>query len=515
MAAWRLSMRKIREILRLRVGEKRTQKEVGLSVGVSQSTVHDYVVRAKLAGLSWPLPSDVDDGELERLMFPTEGAGVPHRAGLDLTYIHREMRRKHVTLMLLWQEYKQNHPNDGYQYTQFCEQYRRFKKRLDVTMRQEHKAGDKCFVDWSGDGIDIINRETGEVTTAPLFVAVLGASSYTFAKAALTETSRDWLSCHMAAYEFFGGVPAATIPDNTKTAVTKPNLYEPDLNPTYYDMARHYQTAVIPARTYRPKDKAKVESGVLLAQRWILASLRNHQFFSMAEANNAIAEKLDILNGRKFQKLDTTRKELFEQLDKPALRALPAKRYEFAEWSSPRVNIDYHVRVDHHHYSVPYQLSHEKVEVRRTGTLVEIFYKGRRVASHPRSYCKGGYTTLSEHMPDKHRKYLEWTPERITGWASKIGPQTNALAERIMGTKAHPQQGFQACLGIFRLASKYGDDRLEAACGRALMLGATTFKCVNSILKSGLDKQQLLPNAEQDDTSMGLHENVRGPDYYQ
>lgn len=508
-------MRKTREILRLRLGEGRSQKETALSTGVSQSTVHEYIIRSRLAGLSWPLPPELDDAALESRMFPTEKAGTHERAPIDLEYICKEMHRKGVTLMLLWQEYKQNHPEDGYQYTQFCERYRQYRKLLDVTMRQEHKAGDKLFVDWSGNKLAITNPVTGKVVEAPVFVAVMGASSCAFAKATLTESSRDWIQCHMDAYEFFGGVPAATVPDNTKTAVTKPCLYEPELNPTYYDMARHYGTAIIPARTYRPKDKAKVENGVLLVQRWIMASLRNHRFFSLADANKAIAEKLEILNHRKFQKMNTTRRALFESLDKPALRPLPAKRYEFTEWSSPRVHINYHVLIEHHHYSVPYHLAHKKVEARRTGTTVEVFFKGNRVASHPRSFLKNGYTTSTEHMPEKHQKYLEWTPERIIGWASKVGPMTKLLAEKIMASRAHPQQGFKACLGIFRLSEVYDEERLEAACGRAIQLGSASYKCVQSILKSGLDQQPPLPPATTESGPGVSHENLRGPDYYQ
>ncbi len=515
MAKKRLSVRKTKEILRLRLGEERSLREVGRSVKNSPSVVHDCAVRFRAAGLTWPLDPEMDDDELTaRLYGSDETVRGGAKAKLDLADIHKELRRKGVTLSLLWEEYKQAHPDDGYQYSQFCELHRQYSKKLDVTMRQTHKAGDKGFVDWSGDGIDIVDRETGEVREAPVFVGVLGASGYTFAVAKESRESRHWLHCHIEMYEYYGGVPAATVPDNEKTGVTHPCLYEPDLNPSYADLANHYDTAVLPTRPRKPRDKAKVENGVLNAQRWILAALRNHVFFSVAQANEAIAEKLEKFNSRKYQRLDVSRKELFEELDRPALKPLPKRRYEHGEWSEPKVNIDYHVDVEKHYYSVPYQLVGERMDARRTAMTVEIFFKGKRVTSHVRSYKKGQATTKKEHMPPSHRKHLEWTPFRIINWASKTGPATAEVARKIMASRRHPEQGYRSCLGIKRLGQKYGEDRLEAASKRALAIGSPSYKSIKSILKNGLDKQPLLPGAEGRTTEVPKHENIRGPGYY-
>jgi len=456
----------------------------------------------------------MDDAELEVRLYPPAEPGRQERFEPDWARIHRERRRTGVTLDLLWQEYKVEHPEDGYQYSRFCDLYRRFRASLDVVMHQEHRAGEKMFVDFSGDGIDIVDRATGEVTKGELFVAVLGASSYTFAEVLPSQKLHDWIAGHVHAMEYFEGVAEITVPDNPKSAVIKPCWYEPELNPTYQDMAQHYDTAIIPARPKKPRDKAKVENAVLLAQRWILAALRNHVFFSIDDANDAVADKLEELNNRKFQKLDTTRRELYLSLDRPALKALPSKRYELAEWSEHGVHIDYHFEVDRHHYSVPFQLIHKRVDVRLTATTVEAFFKGRRVASHERSFKKGGYTTLPEHMPEAHRRHAEWTPLRLTEWASKAGPATAELASRIMEDRPHPEQGFRSCLGLMRLGKAYGLDRLEAASARALAIGSYSYKSVKSILKNGLDRQQLLPSSRTEDRHPVCHENIRGGDYY-
>lgn len=516
MARKRISVRKAKEILRLRLGAGRSLREVAQSVGTSPSVVHDCVARFRVAGLTWPLDTEMDDVEVESALYPSKGKPSPgKKAPPDLASLHKELRRKGVTLYLLWQEYKKDHAEDGYQYSQFAKIYQAYRKHLDVTMRQTHKAGDKAFVDWSGDGIELVDRGTGEVWEAPLFVGVLGASGYTFAVAASSRELRQWIQCHIRMYEYFGGVPAATVPDNERTGVTNPCLYEPDLNRTYADMANHYNTAVIPTRVRKPRDKAKVENGVLNAQRRILAALRNHVFFSVSQANEAIAEKLEELNDRKYQRLDESRRELFEQLDRPALKPLPKRRYEFGEWSEPKVNIDYHVEVDKHFYSVPYQLVGERVDARRTAMTVEIFFKGKRVTSHVRSFRKGQATTKPEHMPPSHRKHLEWTPSRIVSWARKTGPFTAKLAERIMESRRHPEQGYRSCLGVMRLGKKYGEERLEAASERALVIGSPSYKTIKAILENGLDSQPLMPGNDGEKTSnVPTHENIRGPEYY-
>jgi transposase len=433
-----------------------------------------------------------------------------------MEYLHRERKRKGVTLQLLWHEYKEANP-EGYQYSQFCERYRQWTQKLDLCLRQEYRAGEKLFVDYAGQTIPIQDSLTGNKQEAYLFVATLGASNYSFAEATLSQDLPSWIQSHVHAFEFFHGVAEILIPDNLKTGVTHPCRYEPDINPTYLDLAEHYGAVVIPARVRKAKDKAKVESAVLIAERWILAALRNYTFFSLEELNQAIREKLQDFNLRKFQKIEGTRKELFENLDRPALKPLPEKPYEYAEWKKATVNIDYHIEVDHHYYSVPYQLTREQVEVRITLTTIEVLFKNRRVASHARSYRKGAFTTLKEHMPKAHQQYLEWTPSRIICWAKQLGPNTEKLVTHILENKPHPQQGFRSCLGIIRLGKQYSNERLEAACAYALSIHGFFYKSVQSILKNRLDqKHTLLPKREESTLLLPLqHPNIRGKEYYQ
>ena len=511
----RLSMRRIREILRLRMEQGLSQRETAQAMGVSPSTVWDLLTRVRVAGLAWPVDAALDDAALETRLYPSLSPGAGPLVVPDWRYVHQELRRKGVTLMLLWREYKEAHPDDGYQYSRYCELYEDFEKKLDVVMRQVHRAGEKVFVDWSGDGIPITDPATGEEWEADLFVAVLGASNYTYAEAAPSQELRFWIQAHVHAFEYFQGAAALTVPDNAKTAVETPCRYDPVVQATYEEMAAHYGTAIVPARARKPRDKAKVEAAVLIAQRWILAELRNHRFFSVAGANEAILAKVEEMNDRPFEKLDSTRRVLFETLDRPALKPLPATRYEFAEWSRPKVNIDYHIEVDRHFYSVPYTLIHQQVDARRTSATVEVLYKGRRIWTHQRSFGPG-YTTVKEHMPKAHQEHLEWNPTRILQWAAETGPSAARLADRIMATRAHPEQGYRACLGILRLGEKYGRNRLEAACALALALGAYRYRNVESILKSGRDRQPLPTLAGEPKVAAAPidHDNIRGPDYY-
>jgi transposase len=505
-------MRAIREILRLRWGLGLSQREVANSVGIAQSAVSNCARRAREAGLSWPIDEDLDDAALEALLYRQLVPANAPRAKPDLEWVHRELRRKGVTLQLLWQEYKAAHPSNGYQYTQFCEHYRRFRDNLDIPMRLDHRAGEKAFVDYSGDGIPIHDPRTGEVTYAELFVAVLGASDYTFATLTPSQDLRCWIDAHIRCFEFFGGVPEITVPDQTRTAVTRPCKYEPEVHETYRDFARHYDTAIIPARPRKPRDKAKAEGAVLIAQRWIVARLRDRRFFSIDPAEEAVREEVFRLNRRPFQKLRSTRRELFEKLDRPALRPLPSRRYEFAQWAHPKVNIDYHIVVDKHYYSVPYQLRGFVVDVRYTQSTVEALHKGKRVASHARSYEPCRHTTIPEHMPKAHREHLDWTPSRLIEWGRKSGEATEKLVSLILESRRHPEQGYRPCLGILRLGEQYGRDRLEAASRRAIDTGACSYRSIKSILKSGLDKVPL-PRRETSRKPIE-HENIRGPDYY-
>jgi len=505
-------MRKVREVLRLSWACRLSSRDVARSCGIARSTVGEYVRRAQEAGLSWPLPADLDDGVLERRLFPLPSTlPAALRPLPDWAEVHAELRHKGVTLFLLWQEYKARCP-EGFRYSWFCDLYRAWSGRVDLVMRQTHRAGEKLFVDYAGPTVPVADRATGEIRAAQIFVGVLGASNYTYAEATWTQTLPDWIGSHVRMFAYLGGLPAVLVPDNTKTGVTHPHRYEPDLNPTYLEMARHYGVAVVPTRVSAPRDKAKVEVGVQVVERWILARLRHRTFFSLAELNAAIAELLVELNQRPFRKLPGCRRGLFEQLDRPALKPLPASAYEYAEWSQPKVHIDYHVEVDRHYYSVPYQLVGQRLDARLTVRAVEIFHKGRRLTSHARSHRIGGYTTLGEHMPAAHREYARWTPQRLVRWAAKAGPATARAIETILTRRVHPQQGFRSCLGIMRLGQNYGDDRLEAACERALRLGACSYKSIASILKAGLDRQPLL--VEHPAPRTIAHGNIRGAAYY-
>jgi transposase len=509
-------MRKAREVLRLTFGEGLSRRRVAAATGVPYSTIADCLARAAAAGLGWPLPERIDDTELERRLYPGPSVVVgSRRPEPEWARVHADLRRKGVTLQLLWIEYKQRVP-DGYQYTQFVHRYRQWAGRLDVVLRQEHRAGEKLFLDFSGQTLPITDPMTGVVTPAEVFLSVLGASNLTYAEALPSQELPHWIAANVHALEFIGAVPEILVPDNLRSAVTKAHRYEPLLNATYQEMAAHYGCVIIPARSGKPRDKAKVEAGVLLAQRWILASLRNRIFFSIAEANVAIRERLQWLNDRPFQKLDGSRRTLFELLEKPAMRALPPRPYEYATWKTATVNIDYHVEVDRHYYSVPYQLARQRCDVRLTASTTEAFFKGRRVASHRRSFKRGSHTTLPEHMPESHRRHLEWTPSRIVRWAQNSGPNTVALVDEIMRSRPHPEQGYRSCLGILRLGKRYGGDRLDAACARAVAIRAFSYRSVESILSTGLDRQPLLPIAAVTTTTTPrAHDHVRGPGYYE
>ena len=512
MARERLSMRKVREILRLKFDRELSERKIAKSCSTSRSTVADYLERFETSGLSWPLSETINDSELDARLFPKPKDAGCNRSMPSMKYLHGELKKKGVTLQLLWYEYKQQHP-DGYQYSYFCDLYQKWSGKLDVSLRQHHKAGEKLFVDYAGQTVPVKNAETGEIIKAQIFIATLGSSNYTFAEATATQSLPDWIKSHTHAFEFLGGSPHILVPDNLKSGVTRPNRYEPDVNPTYNEMAKHYGIAVIPARIKKPKDKAKVESAVKFVENRILAALRNHTFFSIAELNKVLAEKLRELNNLKFQKLDTTRYEMFIKTDRPALRPLPTKKYEYAEWKKARVNMDYHIEFEQHYYSVPYQLLKEQVDIRCTNTIIEVFSKNKRVALHTRKFKQGAFTTNPEHMPKSHQQYLKWTPQRIVQWAYKSGPKTGQMVMGIMNSRRHQEQGFRACMGVMRLGKQYSDERLEKACGRAINIKSFSYKSVESILKQGLDK---LPENEDAGKVKSIeHTNIRGKDYYQ
>ena len=515
MSAQRSAMRKIKEVLRLKFEAKLSHERIAAATRLSKGTVSNFVQRAIQKGLGWPLPEDLDEMGLEALLFHQAAPCEPY-AQPDFGAMHQELKRKGVTLQLLWEEHQAAHGERAHRYSQFCVHYRAFRDRLARSMRQVHRAGEKLFIDYSGDTVAIIDGVSGEIRAAQIFVAVMGASKYAYAEASWTQSLPDWIASHIRALEFLQASPGLLIPDNLKSAIRQACRYEPEATTTYEDMARHYSAAILPARPFHPRDKPAAESGVLLVQRWILARLRNRQFFSLSELNVAIGQLLVDLNQKPFKKLDGCRASAFESIDRPAMRALPAQRYEYAEWQKAKVGVDYHVEVDEHYYSVPHALVGQHVMARYTASVVECCFKGQRVAAHVRSYARGRHTTLPEHMPKAHRRHLEWTPGRLLSWAEKIGAGTRAVVQWQFDHRPHPEQGYRSCLGLLNLSRAYGEERLEAACRRALTIGSPTRKRILAILKAKLDQHpELFPAADTAAaTAERTHANVRGPDYF-
>jgi len=507
-------MRRVREILRYRFDDGLGHKAISYLVGAAPSTVRETLRRAAAAGLAWPLGEEVSDAVLEAALYRAAGTKTGHRRcpEPDWPTVNRELKRKHVTLQIVWDEYIAAHPG-GYRYSWFCDLYGSWAAKLPVTMRQCHAAGDKLFVDYAGDKVAaVVDRLTGEVRDAHIFVAVLGASSLSYAQATWTETLPDWIDCHIQALAAFGGAPGLFVPDNAKVAVIKACLYDPQVNRSYAEMAAYYDSAVLPTRPRRPRDKGKVEACVLIVERWLFGRLRHRVFYSLAEVNAAIAVLMTDLNDRRvMRRVGQTRRQLFEAIDKPALKALPLEPYVFAEWRIRRAGLDYHVEIERHFYSVPYRFAREQVEARITARTIELFHKGERVAAHMRGSGNGRHTTIPEHMPSSHRRFADWTVERIAREAEAIGPATALLCEKILADRPHPEQGFRACLGIVRLVKSFGRTRVEAACSRALDIGARTYGSVKSILATGLDR--IAETGPATDWSVD-HPNIRGPRYY-
>ena len=517
-------MRKIREALRLSF-EGLSTREMALGLAIGRTTLREYLGRARDAGLSWPLPDALSDADLEHVLFPRRSADssqpIPQP---DWTYVHAELRRKGVTLSLLWQEYREVH-TDGYGYSRYCELYTRWEGKLSPVMRQRHPAGERLFVDYAGHTIDVACPKTGEIRTAQIFVAALGASNYTYVEATWTQSLPDWISSHVRAFAFLGGVPAQVVPDNLKAAVIKACFYDPAITRTYGDMAAHYDTAIVPARPCKPKDKAKVEGAVLLAERWILARLRNQTFFSLDELNAAIRPLRDQLNNKVTRHLGASRRALFETLDKPALKSLPHEPYVYAEWKKCRAGLDYHVDIGHHYYSVPHQLMRQELWARVTPRTVEVYHKGQRVAAHQRTSGNRQHSTIRDHMPANHRFRTDWTPERIRTQAARVGPNVETFVEMVMRKRRHPEQGYRTCMGVLRLAKTFGPERLDAACERALHINSYTYQSLHSILKNGLDRQRRKPTTPSRQHAFACacrvidgpaitHPNIRGAGYF-
>ena len=508
----RLAMSDTREILRMRWALGLSVREASRGTGASTGVICKMVKRAERAGLTWEAIEALTDADLEQRLYGGPKWVRASRAEPDPSFIHQELRRPGVTLELLHLEYLEEHP-EGFRYTAFCDRYRAWHARTGIVMRQVHRAGEKVFVDYSGKRAHFTDPRTGETVDVELFVAVLGASNYTYVEATLTQRIADFIGSHTRAFAYFAGVPKMTVPDQLRSAVSTPCRYEPTINRTYAELGRHYGTAIVPARPRKPRDKAKVEVGVQVAQRWILARLRNETFFSLEALNARIAELLEDMNARPMKRLGgVSRRDLFERYDRAALSALPNEAYVISEWRGAKVAPDYHVTLFDHHYSVPYSLCGEDVEARLTGTTVEVFRRGVRVASHARSYEKYRHTTKPEHMPEAHRQVFE-AGDSIVEWAHGVGPMCEALVRRILESNFHREIGWRSAKGLQRVTGTYGPARAERACAHALVLGARSYKPVERMLKLGRESLPL-PGDETAERAPIEHENVRGPGYY-
>jgi transposase len=505
-------MHKIKEILRLHFETQLSQHQIAASLQLSSGVINKYLTLAKAAAIHWPLPEAMDEIQLRSLLRP-HTQKIARYQEPDYASIHQELKRKGVTLLLLWQEYRDAQGKMAYQYAQFCAKYREWLQRQKPSMRQIHRAGEKLFIDYCGPTVDIIDPVTGEIRSAAIFVAVLGASRYTYAEATWDQTLPNWIASHVRALQFLGGVPQLLVCDNLRSAVTKACRYEPYVNQTYSDMAAHYGCAILPTRPYKPKDKALAENAVLIVERWILARLRHRTFVGLAELNEAIHTLLQELNQKPFKKLPGTRLSQFDAIDKPALKALPERAYQLATFMQARVHVDYHIEVEGHYYSVPYTLIKQLLTVRLTAHTVECFYQGKRVVSHVRDNRKGQHTTLTEHMPTAHQRYAEWSKGRFLNWAITMGSSTRDVIKQLLESRVHPEQSYRACFGILTAAKRYGKARLEAACQRALAIGAPRRRSILSILKKGLDQQPLVSTVSA--SRVQQHDNIRGAAHYQ
>jgi len=503
-------MRRIKEVLRLKQVLGLSDAAVARGARVARSTVKQYLDRAAAAGLSWETAEGLSEEELDRRLFAIADRRDVERPLPDWEVIEKELRGRGVTLRLLWLEYLARHP-EGYRYTQFCEHFRAWQRRSrPPTMRRVHRAGEALEVDWAGMTLAVI--DAGVAREAQVFVACLPCSDLIYAEATWTQRQADWLGAHVGAFAYFGGCPEKLIPDNTKTGVSEASYWDPVLNRSYHELARHYGVAIVPARVRKPRDKPTAENAVRLVERWVLAPLRHRQLFSLAEANAALAEKVAEFNNRPFAPpREGSRRSLFEAIERSKLKALPAEPFVVGQWLTARVNIDYHIAVDGHFYSVPYRLVQQRADVFLTATPVAVFHRGERVASHRRSAAKAHHTTLSEHMPPAHQAVARRTPDRLRADATALGPAIGAYVERLLEAREHPEQGVRASLGVLRLAGAYGKARLELACERALAAGVASSRYVERLLKADRLRPFLDGGAEQ---GLGAHANLRGPAYY-
>ncbi len=506
-------MNKIREMIRLDEIAKLSQRAISKALNVSRPVVSEYLTKVKKAGLSYETITTMDDDSLLQAITDTVCVKNKRYNTLQQRFdsISKELKRTGITLERLWHEYRQAHP-DGYSYTQFCYHYQVWRSSSEITMHITHKAGDKMFVDFAGKKLEIIDKQTGEVTDVEIFIAVLGASQYTYVEAVASQKKHDWIKANQHALYYFGGVPQAIVPDCLKSAIHKSNTYEPDINPEYADFARHFQTTILPARPSHPKDKALVEGAVRIVYSRIYAAIRNQLFHSIDELNKTIRSELDSYNTIPMQKLNTSRKQLFDDIEKNTLNTLPTEKYELRTFKSLKAQFNYHVYLseDKHHYSVPFRYRGKQLTVIFTNSIVEMFYKNNRIALHKRNPTINGYSTISEHMPQQHRQYGDWSPQRFTNWAAKLGIHVGTVINTILSSKKHPEQAYKTCLGILKLTDKYDSNRLNSACEKAIEFNYISYKGIKYILENDLDNYQ-----EQLLQPLPAHNNIRGQHYYQ
>ena len=512
MPAQRIAMRRIREVLRLRLEAGLSFRQISKSSKLSVGSIQKLTKKAEQLGLTWPLPETMDDTQLASLFYPRSDTKPARRREVpDWATAHQELKRKGMTKQLLWQEYTERYPNRCYSYSQYCDRYRQWCTQQRRSMRQVHQAGEKIFIDYAGTTVPVVNPDTGEVRETQIFVAVLGASNYTYAEATASQSLPDWLQSHVRMFEFFGGCSELLIPDNLRSGVSKACRYDPDLNPAYQQLASHYGVAVMPARPYKPKDKSKAENAVLLVERWILMRLRHQTFFTLGELNHCIGSLLRELNHKPFKQLPGCRRDAFEQLDKPALHSLPAQPYRYVDIKTVKVNIDYHVQYKQHHYSVPHHYVGEKLELHAGDTLMQIYFRQQLIATHPRKFHSGS-STETGHMPTRHSRQQQWTPARLKQWAGSIGEQTRCWIQWQLDAKPHPEQAYRICLGLLSLSRSYPACRVEAACKLANSEGLYRLRQIKSILKANRD--QLPDQPAQSTTLPQEHENIRGPETF-
>ena len=508
MPGKRVSMRKTKEILRLALNEGLSQREIAISTGVGKTTIQELLAKVKKAKIGWEQLTKMRETEIvENVLYPALHEDATSKIAPDWALVRKQLMEKGNTLALIWMDFKQENPS-GFQYSRFCELYREWNSKSRLILRQYHEPGKSLFVDFSGLTVPWLDENTGEIFEAQIFVAALGASNYTFAKACPDQTLDSWINCHVSAFKFFRGVPKIIVPDNLRAGVSRACRYDPDTNPTYLALADHYDTAVMPTRAYKPKDKAKVEVAVQIVQRWILAILRRQTFTSVEAINTAIRPLLIRLNDKTMRHLKASRKDLFEKYELPVLKKMPPEDFEISVFKNAKVNIDYHIEFERHYYSVPFIHIGKTVLVKASNSLIQIFISDEQIATHKKHKgIPGRHTTIFEHMPPQHAEHVKWTPERILNWAKNSGQSTKLICEKIMGSRKVPEQGFRACLGVLRLGEKHDAPRLENACAAALKMGSYRYKTIETLIKT-----KDLEKASK--TSVSNHENIRGAKYY-